>query len=53
MNIISFVLAIVAIVVFLGAYEGLKWGSLGLGFALVTTAWVLQLTWTTLNTVHF
>lgn len=46
-NILSFVLAIIAIVIFAGAYRGAKWGSVGLGLAILTAAWVLQLIWVT------
>ena len=47
MNILSFVLAIAAIVVFALTYRGHRYGSLGLGLALATIAWVLQLIWVT------
>lgn len=47
MNIISFVLSVIAAVLFAGTYRGLKWGSLGLGLCLLTIAWTLQLLWTT------
>ena len=47
MNILSFVLAIAAIVVFALTYRGHRYGSIGLGLALATTAWVLQLIWVT------
>jgi hypothetical protein len=47
MNIVSFVLAIAAIVVFALAYRGIKYGHVGLGLALLASAWVLQLIWVT------
>lgn len=47
MNILSFVLAIAAIVTFALTYRGHRYGSLGLGLALATSAWVLQLIWVT------
>ncbi len=45
MNIISLILAIIGIVIFVLSYEGHKYGSLGLGLAFISTAWVLQLLW--------
>lgn len=48
MNIISLILAIIGIVIFVLAYEGHKYGSLGLGLAFVSTAWVIQLLWPSL-----
>lgn len=45
MNIISFILLIVAIVLFAGAGRGLKWGSIGLGLAISTGAWLLHVMW--------
>lgn len=47
MNILSFALAIIAIVIFAGAYRGARWGSIGLGLAILTAAWMLQLLWVT------
>jgi hypothetical protein len=53
-NIISFVLAIVAVIVFVLAWKGAApWAHLGLGLALFTTAFIIQLTWVTTSTVHF
>ncbi len=46
MNIISFILVIVAVVLFVGAGRGLKWGSIGLGLACISIAWALQILWT-------
>ena len=43
MNIISLILAIIATVIFVLAYEGHKYGSLGLGLAFLTSAWTIQL----------
>jgi hypothetical protein len=51
MNILSFILAIAAIVTFSLTYRGHKYGSIGLGLALLTTAWVLQLIWVTADTI--
>lgn len=45
MNVLSFALAIAALVVFAGAYRGVKWGHLGLGLALLTLSWMFQLLW--------
>lgn len=47
MNILSFVLAIAAIVTLALTYRGHKYGSIGLGLALLSTSWVLQLIWVT------
>ena len=47
MNILSFALAIIAIVIFAGAARDQKWGSVGLGLAILTLVWVVQLVWTT------
>lgn len=46
-NIISLLLAIAAIVTFALTYRGHKYGSIGLGLALATTAWVLEFIWVT------
>ncbi len=43
MNIISFILSIFAVIVFAGAFQGHKYGSLGAGLALLTVAWMVQL----------
>ena len=48
MNIISLILAIIAIVIFVLSYEGHKYGSIGLGLAFISTAWVVQLLWPSL-----
>lgn len=53
MNILSFILAIVAICIFAGAYHGLAWGSIGLALALLTASWVLELTWTSATQINF
>ena len=47
MNIISFILAIAAIVVFLLASRGYKHATIAVGLALTVAAWVIQLIWTT------
>ena len=47
MNILSFVLAVAAIVVFLLTYRGYKHASIAIGLALTVTAWVFQLIWVT------
>ena len=53
MNIVSFILLIVAIVFFAGAGRGVRWGSIGLGLALATGAWLLHVLWVVdhINTV--
>lgn len=51
MNILSFVLAIAAIVVFALTSQGHRYGSLGFGLALLSSAWVLQLIWVTDATI--
>lgn len=52
-NILSFALALAAIVVFAAAYRGLPWGTLGLGLLLLTAAWVIQLLWVTADQITF
>lgn len=47
MNIISFVLGLVAIIVFAARWKGAPGGHLGLGLALVTAAWMVQTIWIT------
>lgn len=46
MNILSFILAIAAVVVFALAARGYRHASIAVGLALVTAAWMLQLLWT-------
>lgn len=53
MNVISFILGIAAIVVFAARWKGAPGGHLGLGLALVTAAWMVQLIWVTTATVSF
>lgn len=53
MNIISLILAIIGIVIFVLSYEGHKYGSLGLGLAFISIAWVLQLMWISANQITF
>lgn len=53
MNILSFALALAAIVVFAAGWRGLPWGTLGLGLMLVTLAWVLQLLWVSASQITF
>lgn len=53
MNIISLVLALLAIVVFLGGPRFQRpWADTGLGLALLTAAWVVQLMWVTTHLLH-
>lgn len=47
MNILSFILAITAIITFLLTSRGHKYATISIGLALLTTAWVLQLIWVT------
>lgn len=47
MNILSFALAVAAIIVFTLASRGYKHATIAVGLALLTTAWVLQLIWVT------
>ncbi len=51
MNVISFVLALAAIVVFAARWKGAPGGHLGLGLALVTAAWMIQAIWITTTLV--
>ena len=46
MNTLSAILALFAFLVFAGAFRGHKWGTLGLGITLLTSAWMVQLIWT-------
>ena len=45
MNIISFILAIAAIVVFALASRGYKHATIAVGLALTVAAWVLHVVW--------
>lgn len=47
MNILSLILAVAAVVIFALAYQGHKYATIGLGLCLLSTAWILQLVWTT------
>lgn len=47
MNILSFILAIAAIITFLLTSRGHKYATISIGLALATSAWVLQLLWVT------
>lgn len=47
MNIISFILAILAIAVFALTSRGHKYATISVGLALLTAAWMLQLIWIT------
>ncbi len=50
MNVLSFVLAIVAVVIFLSSFSPNppgRWASIGLGLAVLTIAWMIQLIWVT------
>jgi len=53
MNVISFVLAIAAIVVFAARWKGAVGGHIGLGLALLTSAWVIQSIWMTTAIITF
>ena len=53
MNIISLILAIIGIVIFVLAFRGHQHGSIGLGLAFVSTAWVVQLMWTSATLIDF
>lgn len=46
MNVLAFLLAVAAIVVFVLAAYGRVWGRISLGLALLTSAWIIQLAWT-------
>lgn len=45
MNIVSLILAIAAAVIFVLAFRGQPWATIGLGLFLLTVAWVVQLLW--------
>lgn len=47
MNILSFILSILAIAVFALTSRGHRYATISVGLALVTAAWMLQLLWTT------
>jgi hypothetical protein len=47
MNILSLILAIIAAVIFALTYQGHKYATIGLGLAVLTVAWMLQLLWVT------
>lgn len=47
MNVLSFILAIIAAVIFALTYRGHPHASIGGGLCVVTIAWIVQLTWTT------
>lgn len=47
MNTLSAILALFAFLVFAGAFRGHKFATLGLGLALLTAAYMVQLIWTT------
>lgn len=51
MNPLSFVLAIGAIIVFLAGWRATPWAHLGLGLALLTAAWIVQLVWVTTSAI--
>lgn len=53
MNIISFILAVLSIIVFVCAWQGAPRAHLGLGLALFVSALVLQFIWVTTATVRF
>lgn len=53
MNPVAFILAIIAIVVFLGGSRlNRPWADTGLGLALLTAAYVVQLMWVTTSLLH-
>jgi hypothetical protein len=52
MNILSFILAIIAAVIFALTYQGHKYATIGLGLSVLTVAWMLQLLWVT-DTITF
>ena len=46
MNVVAFVLATLAIVVFLCTVQPPgRWAHIGVGLALLTAAWIVQLVW--------
>jgi uncharacterized membrane protein len=45
MNILSLLLAVVAVVIFALTSQGHKYATISLGLAVLTTAWILQLLW--------
>lgn len=51
MNIFAFALAIIAICVFAGAFRGYKHATLGVGLAILTIAWMIQLIFTGLDQI--
>lgn len=53
MNILAAILATFALLTFAGAFRGHKWGTLGLGLALLTLAWIVQLMWVTGPRIDF
>lgn len=52
MNIISFILVIIAIVIFALASRGHQHGSIALGLAFFAAAWAIQTLWAN-NTIKF
>ena len=52
MNIISFILIIIAIVIFALASRGHPYGTIGLGLAFFASAWAIQTLWAN-NTINF
>lgn len=53
MNPVSFILAIIAIVVFLGGSRlNRPWADTGLGLALLVASWMCQLMWVTTSQLH-
>lgn len=52
MNIISFILIIIAIVIFALSSRGHPFGTLGLGLAFFAAAWAIQTLWAN-NTISF
>lgn len=51
MNLFSLVLAIIALCIFAGAFQGHKHATIGAGLAILTLAWILQLL-LTIQQVH-
>jgi uncharacterized membrane protein YGL010W len=47
MNILSLILAIIAVAVFALTAQGHKYATISIGLALVTIAWMVQLLWVT------
>lgn len=53
MNAVSLILALLAIVVFLGGTRfNRPYVDTGLGLALLTSAWIITLMWTTSHLLH-